>query len=545
MKLPNSKKKFLIYLLFFFVFIIGSFFRFYNLNWDEGHFFHPDERNIAAAVSRIRFFDNLNPEFFAYGSLPIYVFRLSGEVASYFTKNPDWTSDWALINLISRFYSTLASSATIIVFFFFLKKYFSLPLAILSCFFMAFSPSLVQIAHYGVTESLLIFFLSLILSFSFQIQEKPKIGNYLKVGFICGLALATKISSLAFLVIPLMAHLSVNIKLTKKHVSFLMLILYAFITFAVFSPYAFLSHEKFFESMDYESGVVSGRLKVPYVLQFEKTLPYLFQIKNFLWQIGLTAIPGILGFFFLIISFIKTKDKKTILLLVFPVLYFLYVGSWFTKFIRYMTPFLPFLVIFGSYFLLFIQKRFSKIGSILIAFFLLASFVWALAFFSIYTRESTRITASKWIFQNIPKNAKVLTEHWDDGLPLPLTSGSPSWYQSEQLTIYEQDNPQKITYYSQKLADSDYLIINSRRLYGTLINLLGKYPITSRYYKLLFSGQLGYIKIAEFTSYPKIFNFEINDDTSEETFQVYDHPKVLIFKNQNQLSQQKLYDLLK
>jgi hypothetical protein len=58
------------------------------------------------------------------------------------------------------------------------------------------------------------------------------------------------------------------------------------------------------------------------------------------------------------------------------------------------------------------------------------------------------------------------------------------------------------------------------------------YPLTNQYYKDLFSGQLGFEKIAEFTSYPTIpfINVQIKDDSADESFTVYDHPKIIIFK---------------
>ena len=81
-------------------------------------------------------------------------------------------------------------------------------------------------------------------------------------------------------------------------------------------------------------------------------------------------------------------------------------------------------------------------------------------------------------------------------------------------------------------------------MYGTLINLPEKYPITSHYYKMLFTSKLGYTEVAKFTSYPSLLGFEINDDTSEETFQVYDHPEVRIFKNMDRLPSFEIRNLL-
>lgn len=539
MKFKNLNSKLLIITL-----LLGGFFRFYNLNWDQGHFFHPDERNIAMAVSRIHLFDQLNPHFFAYGSFPIYLYRLIGETFTALTGNLSWVSDWADINLIGRSVSALLSTLTILLIFLLVKKLWNEKVGLLAAALTAFSPSFIQTAHFAVTESMLVFWLILIALLSFNLKEKPTLKNYLKLGIIAGLAVATKVIALSFLVIPATIFLFYFLKDKKEYLKFFNFFLVAFAVFALFSPYVFLGHQKFLESMNYESGVATGSLKVVYTLQFNKTLPYFFQIKNFFWQIGPLALLGLLGTVFFVLTAFRKRDKKMLILLAFPTIYFLYVGSWHTKFIRYMVPFLPFLVIFASWFLIEIQKRFKLAGTVLIGLTTIVTLLWTLAFFTIYTKPSTRIVASEWIYQNISPGAKILTEHWDDGLPVDLSFNNPAEYQTEALTLYEPDNQQKINYYAVKLSTADYVVINSRRLYGTLINLPEKYPLTSRYYQLLFSGQLGYDKVAEFSSYPEVFGLEINDDLSEETFQVYDHPKVLVFKNNQHLSSNELRKVL-
>ena len=45
--------------------------RLFGLNFDQSHFFHPDERRIAEAVTQLSFRPlQLDPHFFAYGSFP-------------------------------------------------------------------------------------------------------------------------------------------------------------------------------------------------------------------------------------------------------------------------------------------------------------------------------------------------------------------------------------------------------------------------------------------------------------------------------------------
>jgi len=527
------------------IILLGAFFRFYNLNWDQGYFFHPDERNIANAVSRIRFFSQLNPQFFAYGSLPIYLYRFTGDFLVALTKNQNWVLEWPKINLIGRSFSALFSTISLIFVFLLSKRLFNKKIAFLAVFFTAFCPSLIQMAHFSVTESMLVFWVLLITILSFKIADKGTIKNYSLLGIVCGLSLATKTAAISFLIIPVVTHLFFYLKNIKAYLKGLLSFGLAFLTFTILSPYAFLAKEKFLESMRYESGVVLGKLKVVYVLQFEKTLPYLFQLKNLLWQMGPVALLAIFGVIILLVFALKKRCKKILVFLSFPIVYFLYIGSWYTKFIRYMVPLLPFFAIILSWLLYQIYLKRKLIGKILILISLSLSFLWALAFSSIYLKESTRITASKWIYENIKEESKILTEHWDDGLPLDLKGGKhPFLYQIEQLTIYEADNQEKINYYAEKLSQADYLILNSRRLYGTLMFLEEKYPLTSQYYRLLFAEELGYNKVAEFSVYPSLFNLEIKDDESEETFQVYDHPKVIIFENQKQFSQEEIKNIL-
>src|SRR5258705_13830568 len=59
--------------------------RLVGLDFDAGHFFHPDERRIAFAVEELSFRPlQLNPHFFAYGSFPLYVTRAVTSVLGLF-----------------------------------------------------------------------------------------------------------------------------------------------------------------------------------------------------------------------------------------------------------------------------------------------------------------------------------------------------------------------------------------------------------------------------------------------------------------------------
>lgn len=516
------------------IIVITVLLRFYNLNWDQGFYFHPDERNIAIAVSRIHFFDNLNPNFFAYGGFSIYLYRFFGEILILLTNDPQWVSSWGKINLIGRYFSAFVSTITLIPLYFLAKKIFNKEVAQISAVIFAFTVTSIQAAHFAVTESLLVFFVTLLALLSYQILQKPNFNIYLLTGAILGLSTATKTTSLAFTTLPLFAlflTITKDFKNIFSKISLLLIFpLTAAFTFTIFSPYTFLSWDKFLESMQYETGVIKGTLPVPYTMQFTNTTPFIYQIKNLFWQMGPIATLAWLGIFLLSFKTFKEKNTNYLFFLSFPLLYFLYIGSLYTKFIRYMVPLIPFLVIATAFSLYYIKTKSKLIGQALTITFIALTILWALSFSSIYQKEQTRISASKWIYANIPAGSFILGEHWDDGLPLPLKDQNIRQFKIEQLTIYEPDNPAKLDYYTQKLVEADYIILNSRRLYGTLINMPDKYPLTSKYYQLLFNQNLGFEKVAEFSSYPHILGWHIIDDSSEETFQVFDHPKVQIFK---------------
>ena len=86
--------------------------RFYNLSWGAPYYFHPDERNIAASISQLKIND-LNPRFFAYGSLPIYLVYAIGVI---------WNVGFEQAIIILRFLSAIAGVGTVLFIYLIAKK---------------------------------------------------------------------------------------------------------------------------------------------------------------------------------------------------------------------------------------------------------------------------------------------------------------------------------------------------------------------------------------------------------------------------------------
>ncbi len=528
--------------------LIGAFFRFYNLNWDKGFIFHPDEENIANSVSQIKLFSQLNPHFFAYGGFSIYLYKIFAVFISFLTGNNSWQYSLSKIILIGRYFSAFFSTLTIIFIYALSAKLFSRRVGLLAAFLSAFTVGFIQQAHFATTESLLIMLSVLLCFLSLRLLETSALKYYIYCAVILGISIAVKITGLSFAVFPFLAHflsLRLGHKNILKRANYLLIFIVLTVIVSIFfSPFSILDWRDFIASLKYESSVATGLIKVFYTLQFKGTDIYLFQLKNFFWQMGIFSIVGIIGFIYLVYKAIIFRNKRYSLFLSFPLIYFLYVGSWYAKFIRYMVPVIPFLIITGVYILDLFYRRNKKVGLFLIILICTLTLFWAMAFFSIYQRPQTRIEASKWIYKNIKPGARILTEKWDYILPISLGNAVPAIYNNTAFDMYSLQDKQKDKMFAEQLSKTDYIVLSSRRVYKTLMRLTKDYPFASRYYNILFAGDLGFKEVSEFSSYPSLFGITINDDGSEETFQVFDHPKVIIFKNEKHFSQHKINKIL-
>ncbi len=165
--------------------------------------------------------------------------------------------------------------------------------------------------------------------------------------------------------------------------------------------------------------------------------------------------------------------------------------------------------------------------------------LWGWGFLAIYRRPLSRVTASRWIYDNVPRGSVIANEHWDDGLPMRIDGkdGFGGWgyrglssSSDGTMQMYMEDTPEKRELLYRWLNEADYLVFSSNRLWGSIPRLPMRYPMTTLYYKLIFSGALGFEQVAHFTSFPTIFGIQFNDTWAEEAFSVYDHPEVYIFR---------------
>ncbi len=468
----------------FFLLILAIVTRFIGLNWGDSNFYNPDENNMANSLSGLSP-TSLDPHFYAYGQLPVYLgffgLKLFG------LENTFSNSIYAL-----RLISALSSVLSVLVIYKLAQK-FSKQSAPFVALLYIFTPGLIQLAHFGTTESILILFYLLIFLLS---EKKPLLASVL-----LGLSIGIKISSLVF-ALPILFALIKHKSLRYFFASGLIIGLCIFLS----SPFYFLNYRDFISSMRYETQVASGNMPVFYTYQFQNSLPYLFQIqKVFPFAFGLPL------FFLFITSFLKVKLKKNLILfsiLTTSCLYFAYFGQLYTKWFRFMSPlfFIAPLVV-GIYLSQFKNQKFKF-------FLLFLSITPGALFFTRYFQKDPRTLANDYIQKHM--QGKIFSE----------AGNVANLVNTNNFDFYNLDsNPSLPNQLNSEIIESDYIIVPSRRMFANQNN--SSFPFSQTYYQKLFSGQLGFGQIKSFGFYSNLFNPEL---LAEETFTVFDTPTIRIFK---------------
>ncbi len=147
----------------------------------------------------------------------------------------------------------------------------------------------------------------------------------------------------------------------------------------------------------------------------------------------------------------------------------------------------------------------------------------------------------------ISLGAAIANEHFDDPLPFSMDGHiafGTGPYRGLDLTLYDEDTPEKLEKLLDTLDETDYISMSSGRLWQSIPRLPMRYPVTTRYYDLLFAEELGFEKVAEFHSYPRLLGIKFDDTSAEEQFTVYDHPKVLIYRKTDDYDRERIRALL-
>jgi hypothetical protein len=550
----------------FAILVVGAVLRFQGLDWDQGQHLHPDERFLTMVETAIapphpiaEYFDtarsSLNPanhryRFFVYGTLPLFLVRAVG----------GWLGlgDYGHVHLIGRVMSAAFDLGTIWLTIGLSTKIGGRRAGLVAGALMAFSVTSIQNAHFFTVDSAAAFFATASLCALLAVADSGSLTAQALFGALFGAMLGCRINlALLAAVYPLgvlHAWRVRRVSLGTLSAGSSMAAFAAMLVFRLVQPYAFAGPgffglavaPDFLWSMRQIRGFATGEVDYPPGVQWIGRAPILFAGKNLLvWGLGPAwggaAVGGIVWWIAARAQWLEGRSLVAATALAWGLLLFGYHAAQFAATGRYFLPLVPVIAVFAA---LPLALEPTRARAALAVSLIALTAAWAIAFTAIYRRPMSRVEASRWIHLNVPAGSKIATEHWDDGLPLAVADVPRVAYRGIELHLYDEDTVSKRQTLIDQLADADYIVISSNRLYRSIPRAPWRYPLTRRYYELLFSGALGFRLERSFTSYPRIGPLEIPDDEAEEAFTVYDHPHVLIFKKTPAFARQKVERML-
>jgi YYY domain-containing protein len=477
---PKTSRKVILGLVL--ILLVGAFFRFTGLNWDQNFHQHPDERYITMVADQIRgvsgisaYFDTanstLNPLKFGsytYGMLPLFITRMVAEWVKMASYDP--------ITLVGRALSGLFDLAAVLMIFLLGKRLYNERVGLLAAALGAAAVLPIQLSHYFAVDSFSTVFVVAsvyiaLLAIPFN-NPSAKINRrnlafFALFGFVVGLAGACKVNTLPIFGVIILAGLARLITSWKNPdfrsqlkiilPGWALAALFTFLAFRIFQPYAFSGpgffgfglNPRWLEVIREVTNQVAGNSEWPPNHHWTAR-PVTYGWTNMVyWGLGLPlGLAGWLGWAWAAWRMWKGEWRNHFLPFIWVAAYFIWQNVQFWRYMRYFLPIYPFIILFAAWALLEIWDRtresrgtllasrekfslqFSNLrtnwkgaaGILALAIVLAGTYIYAYAFTRIYTRPITRVTASRWILENIPGplNLIVASPQGDRSYPVQI-----------------------------------------------------------------------------------------------------------------------------
>jgi 4-amino-4-deoxy-L-arabinose transferase-like glycosyltransferase len=420
-------KKIPAWVILLFIVLLATGIRMEGAFSDLPYIFHPDEPRHIAIIQHILKTGDLNPHFFNYPSMFLYINDLA-YIPYYFIEKlmgrfktvNDIAEPIILVMgtafaplpgtvILSRLVTLLFSVASIILLFIAGKELTKIPLVgLLAALMMALADCHIA-SSCSITPDIFVLFWSLAAFLaSILILQQGKTWHYVIAGIAVGFAASSKYNGALIVVTVVGAHFFrtgwSGIRDQRLYLMFLL----SGIGFILITPYAILDFKQFgraikAEGMHYSTGHagMEGQALTWYI--------------KYLWQTeGIIAVSAIIQ----IARGVYLRQKETLLLSSFTIIYIAFISHFVVRNDRTLLPVIPFVLLLGSMLLVDLlrtkkpQMLLKWAGVILI----IITFALQLRYERLILKEKmtvdSRTTAPHWIQANLPKGAKIAVESY-------------------------------------------------------------------------------------------------------------------------------------
>jgi 4-amino-4-deoxy-L-arabinose transferase-like glycosyltransferase len=456
--------------------------RFWSLGHGIPYGVSVDEPEIVERAFRMMKEGSLDPRFFDYGQLHIYIQLavsivrfIAGSVTGAWNSLAEATS--GSFYLWGRAVTAAFGVATVFVVYQIGMRWGARH-ALLAAALMAVMPLHVRYSHYVLTDVPLTFFVTLAMLLSLIAHERPALRAYAFAGAAAGLAAAVKYNGGMAVIMPLMAcWMTRSAKPSRLACSFAALGAAA-VAFLVAAPYTILDLPGFLDrfatlTAEYRNSPAPAE---PGEILYLKHLRLQFGTPG-LVLVGVGIVMGAVR------AFRGPGQAAWAIALIFPIPYFFMVSEQNIIYARYLLPMVPMLSVLAAAAVISgvsILRRYQFPRGIRTTLIVLLTLTLlappatsAVKFNQLISKTTTVDVAYKWIETNIPAGAVVVVE----GGHLSL----PSKYRHQRIAQLR-FRP----YHAYSEAGVDYLIASSQ-VYGPFLQSPKVYQDEFHDYMVLFS----------------------------------------------------------
>ena len=418
--------------LFIGITLLAMSLRIWGISFGLPYLYHPDEPGYVMIAQNMFKADDLNPHFFRYPSLFFYInalayvpYYLVGKLAAAF-HGPAGIAAPRMLEmgvgqtampttfLLGRIVTaTFGCGAVALAFLCGWRLTNRTTVGLLSAFIMAISPTNVANSRFITPDTFLVFFVLLTFWGSVQMLQQGRTWQYMLAGIAAGLAAGTKYNGALIVVCVVSAHfLRCGRKGFRERNLYLALALSA-AAFLVTTPFAILDHQRFLADLQFEARHYSTGHSGMEGNTLNWYLTYLWRVEG---PVALLAVVEIL-------RGIYAGAKRTVLLSVFPLVYFTFISGFAVRNARTLLPVTPFLLLLASSLLVYLVSQTQsrrpntrRLLSFAVGALVVVSLAWPLVrmvedgvrLTTVDSRETGRI----WIARNLPAGARIAIESY-------------------------------------------------------------------------------------------------------------------------------------
>jgi hypothetical protein len=548
---------------------VGGALRFYGIGWGAPYFhFHMDEHYVFMGADLLRKSMReaaMSGKFFMYGPLAMYVLNVVRSIYETLSHELVLTvfADQVTYMRMGRAISAAFSTATLLIVYAIGARLAGRMAGLLAAACLAVTVLHVRDAHFFSVDMTLTFFCMLTWLCALRMAEKGTVAASAATGAVFALALTAKYSA-AFLAVPIaLAHVlsptrPSALRPAKSWAVWAMhggvAVVVCIVTFLLVDPMVVAYYDKFREDVRQQiTDPLTGTTRPMFMAHFSDLAhPRLYWFTNLLWwgmgpALEIWALVGV--------GWLLTKrTRAAVISAAVPIAYFAVAGNSVAPFIRYAIPLVTALSVTAGVLSadLIARPRWRKLGLIGTTLVLGTSALWAGAYMNIFRSPDTRLVASRWLMRSVPAGANVLVEPSHNIPPTGSHLTNVNFYGNYVLfhpeterrdhfrlialdtyrSLYNRgpSDDWRREYIASRLQLADWIVMDDTYVQWFAHLPAPEYNVMKEYYRDLFAGRLGFELVRTFKTYPSLFGYQINDDASEFSFRLFDHPRIWVFR---------------